>query len=89
MVFTRNQSRNAKQAQDDADFGDTPIAGGNRFRDVQDEGGHVMYRRAHNNEAPVAGDAHYHQHLQQCIDGLYDDEESDDRQLQDLTKIAS
>jgi hypothetical protein len=79
MVFTRNQSRAAEQAQDDADFGDAPIAGGNRFRDVQDEGGHVTYRRAHDNEqAPAAGDARYRQHLQECIDGLYDDEEEEE-----------
>jgi hypothetical protein len=75
-MFSRNQTCDAEWAQDDANFGDAPGAGGgNQFPADADERGHVTYRLPNEAADPGAGNANYHEHLQQAIDGLYDDDE--------------
>jgi hypothetical protein len=66
-MWARNQTRDAERAQDEANFG---AAGGNCGDDAN-EGSTVSFRRRTENEGPGAGDAGYHQRLEQAIQGLY------------------
>jgi hypothetical protein len=57
-MWARNQTRDAERAQDDANFGGAPADGT------------ITFWSRTQNEGPGAGNAGYHQHLEQAITGL-------------------
>jgi hypothetical protein len=69
-MLARNASHDAEQAQDDADFGAAPGDGGNWF--PANKRGRVTFRVATEAVGPSAGDANFHESLEEAIAGLYE-----------------
>jgi hypothetical protein len=68
IMWARNASYYAERAQDDADFGAAPCDGGYRF--PADKRGHATFRVATKAVGPRAGDAKFHESLEEAIAGL-------------------
>jgi hypothetical protein len=76
IMFSRNTSRDAEQAQDSANFG--APASTMHPRDLQDESGHVTF----NQHASAAGSHHmvpnFCQTMAEVVGGLYDNDNDQD-----------
>jgi hypothetical protein len=80
QMWARNQTCHAERAQDEANFGAT---GGNHGNHAN-EGSTVSFRTRTQNVGPGAGDAGYHQRLEQAIQGLYEQDDNEQEQEEEV-----
>jgi hypothetical protein len=73
-MSTRNSSRDAEEAQDAADFGGTPST---HRRDLQDDGGHVTFRRSTSGAAsgPNHMDQNFNTMMEQVVASVYEEDQ--------------
>jgi hypothetical protein len=79
-MWARNSSRDAEQAQDAADVG---APSSTHHRDIQDESGHVTFRRNASAAGPNHTDPNFRQTMQQVVGGLYEQEDAAEEQIDD------